>query len=513
MRSSWSVGYITCAEEIAGLLMLPTILLMAMAFALPRVPDTPISGPIPPATLARFACSIPDYGRGFCFRFAVPENRRHPTARKLGLYVAYFPAYGETETDAIAPLDGGPGEGSATQMQGYFSARDVRLLRKRHGMLFVDERGTGLSDAIDCPTQWTQPQSYVDEPVPLLTETELRRCRSALARRADLNDYNTTAVADDLDEIRSALGIDKLTLMGFSGGTLTAQVYVRRYPSRVRAIVMGGITTPDYHHPAPSASARQIAIEEVFRECAADPVCGTRFPRLHADYDAAVTSARAQPIAGSTPSDTPLAIPYAVFADRLALMLYAPASAAKIPLLVHEGARGNWQPFVAASFNISKEFYTPTNRTDAAIGISKGMYLSSVCSEGVPFITTADVAATAGTFTASTRIDAYRRACAIWDVKPAEAAFAEPVVSSVPTLMISNRFDPTCPWRVANQMLRTWPHARQVTDYTLGHLDDWDCIKSMSIRFVDTLDLWSIDTTCARHPAKVNFAVHPTPAR
>lgn len=486
--------------------MWPTILLMTMAFALPQAPEKPISGSLSPSTLARFACTIPDYGGGFCFRFAVPENRRHPDRRRLGLYVAYFPASGRTDADAITPLDGGPGEGSATQMQGYFSASDVRLLRKRHALLFIDERGTGLSDAIDCPTQWARPQEYLQEPVPLLTDPELRRCRSALAGRADLSEYNTTTVAEDIDDVRAALGIDKLTLMGFSGGTLTAQVYVRRYPSRVRAIVIGGVTTPDYHHPAPSARARQIAIEEVFRECSVDPICGARFPGLHADYAAAVAAAHAGPVNGSTPSGAQVAIPYAVFADRLALMLYSPGAASKIPHLVHEAARGNWQPFVSAAYDLSTEFYTPTNRPDAVIGISKGMYLSSVCSEGVPFITSADVAATAGTFTATTRIDAYRRACAIWDVRSAGAAFAEPVVSATPTLMISNRFDPTCPWWVANQMLHNWSHARQVTDMTLGHLDDWDCIKSMSIGFIDSLNLWSIDTSCAQHPAKVHFA-------
>ncbi|HTA38787.1 MAG TPA: alpha/beta hydrolase [Candidatus Acidoferrales bacterium] len=486
--------------------MWPTILLMMAAFAPPHVPDTALSGSIPPATLARYACTIPDYGRGACFRFAVPENRRHPNGRNLALYVAYFPAYEPAGADAITPLDGGPGEGSATQMQGYFSAPDVRLLRKRHAMLFIDERGTGLSAAIDCPTQWTQPQSYVDEPVPLLTDPELRRCRAALAKRADLNEYNTTTDAEDIDAVRAALGIEKLTLMGFSGGTLTAQVYVRRYPARVRAIVMGGVTTPDYHHPAPSARAREIAIDEVFRQCSVDPACGARFPNLRSDFAAAVASARTHPVEGTAPSRARVTIPYPVFADRLALMLYSPAGAAKIPSLLHAAAHGNWQPFVSAAFAISKEFYTPTDRPDAAIGISKGMYLSSVCSEGVPFITAADVAATVGTFTESTRIDAYRRACAIWDVRPAPAAFAEPVVSSVPTLVISNRFDPTCPWWVAHHMLRNWPHARQVTDLTLGHLDDWDCIKKMSVRFIDALDLWSLDTSCAQHPAKVPFA-------
>lgn len=482
------------------------LLLLTTAFALPHVPDAPISGRISPATLAHVACSVRGYGTGFCFRFAVPENRQQADGRRIALYVAYFPAFARLDADAITPLDGGPGEGSATQMDGYFTASDVRLLRRRHSLLFIDERGTGLSQAIDCPTQWTDPQKYVDVPVPLLTDPELRRCRAKLAERADLSQYNTTAVVQDVDNVRAALGIDKLTLMGFSGGTLTAQVYVRRYPDRVRAIVIGGVTTPDYHHPAPSARAREIAMEEVFRQCAADRICGSDFPNLRADYAAAVARVRARPIKGTTPSGARISVPYAVFADRLALMLYAPSSASKIPYLIHEAAAGNWAPFVTIAFAMSEEFYTPTNRPDAAIGISKGMYLSSVCSEGVPFITPADVAATDGTFTARTRIDAYRRACTIWNVPPANPAFTDPVVSSAPTLMISNRFDPTCPWWVANQMLRTWPHARQVTDFTLGHLDDWDCIKSMSVRFIDTLDLWSIDTSCAKHPAKVHFA-------
>ena len=186
-------------------------------------------------------------------------------------------------------------------------------------------------------------------------------------------------------------------------------------------------------------------------------------------------------------------------------MLYSPSSASKIPYVLHEGALGNWNTFVTAAYELSQVFYAPTDRP-GVIAISKGMYLSSVCSEGVPFINSVDVAGTSNTFTGRTRIDAYRKACTIWNIGPSAQAFTRPVVSSVPTLMISNRFDPSCPWRVANEMLHNWSHARQVTDMSLGHLDDWDCIKSMSIGFIDTLNLWSINTSCAQHPAKVQFA-------
>lgn len=256
---------------------------LAVAFALPSTPITPLSGGISPTDLSHVPCSIPDYGQGFCFRFAVPENHTNPRGRRVSLYVAYFPAFERNAVDAITPLDGGPGEGSATEMQGYFSAADVRLLRKHHALLFVDERGTGLSAPIDCPTQWENPQRFLDEPVPLLSTAELTNCRQTLAKRVDLSEYNTTAVADDIDEIRSALGIRKLSLMGFSGGTLTAQVYVRRYHQNVRAIVIGGITTPDFHHPAPTARARQIALNEVLRECTIDSHCSAQFPHLERD--------------------------------------------------------------------------------------------------------------------------------------------------------------------------------------------------------------------------------------
>ena len=483
-----------------------TLSLLALIFALPPVSGA-LQGPISVQMLKSHSCALPDYGSGFCFRFSVPENRKTRNGRQLQLYVVYLPPYSKRKLDAITPLAGGPGEGSATDMQGYFSKSDVRLLRVRHALLFIDARGTGLSDPIGCFTGWRDAQTYLTMPVPLLPLNELRKCRSSLSARADIEQYNSVAEADDVDDIRAALGIRKLTLLGFSAGSLTAQMYLRRHTQYVRAIVMGGIETPDFHHPAPSARARQIALDAVFSACSKDDDCNSHFPNLSDDYLAALRIARSHPINVSVSEAGPrVEISYAVFADRLGVMLYSRADVSKIPDVIHQAASGNWSSFARVALADSMAFYSPTDSTVQSVGISKGMYLSSVCSEGVPFILQAEVTQARDTFTGQTRIDAYRQACEIWNVRSAAQDFTDPVTSSVPTLMISNRFDPACPWWIARAMLRNWSNARQVTDLSFGHLDDWDCIKGMTIQFIDSLKPGSIATACATNPPRIHFA-------
>ncbi|WP_404804730.1 alpha/beta fold hydrolase [Microbispora sitophila] len=49
---------------------------------------------------------------------------------------------------------------------------------------------------------------------------------------------DTLSVVRDLDAIRAALGEDELTYCGISYGTLIGQLYVERFPGRVRALAL-----------------------------------------------------------------------------------------------------------------------------------------------------------------------------------------------------------------------------------------------------------------------------------
>ncbi len=89
-----------------------------------------------------------------CGRVSVPLDRDRPDGESIGIFFAVFP-----HTDAAAvpgrPIFvtfGGPGV-SATQAGGEgFVSYLFGPLRDRRDVVLIDYRGTGLSQAIDCPS-------------------------------------------------------------------------------------------------------------------------------------------------------------------------------------------------------------------------------------------------------------------------------------------------------------------------------------------------------------------------
>src|SRR4051812_26482568 len=85
-----------------------------------------------------------------CGTIAVPENRGVRGGRTIRLKVVVVPALVEpAEPDAFTFLAGGPG-GAATNAVANAATiwQDIHL---HHDMLFVDQRGTGGSNDLECP--------------------------------------------------------------------------------------------------------------------------------------------------------------------------------------------------------------------------------------------------------------------------------------------------------------------------------------------------------------------------
>ena len=91
---------------------------------------------------------------------------------------------------------------------------------RRYDIVTVDQRGTGESGAVSCE----------------LPTRDATACANALGERRAY--YNTPETAHDLEDLRIALGVDKLTLLGVSYGAKVASEYARRYPAQTAAVVL-----------------------------------------------------------------------------------------------------------------------------------------------------------------------------------------------------------------------------------------------------------------------------------
>ena len=84
-----------------------------------------------------------------------------------------------------------------------------------------------------------------------------------LDKTANLKLYTTAIAGDDLEDVRSALGYKRINLAEASYGTLAAQVYMRKYPERVRSAFLVDLVTPGFKLPLPFARAAQNALDQV----------------------------------------------------------------------------------------------------------------------------------------------------------------------------------------------------------------------------------------------------------
>ncbi|MEO5831728.1 MAG: alpha/beta hydrolase, partial [Rhodanobacter sp.] len=191
-------------------------------------------------SLTLTACSLGQPNSGlstaaWCADFSVPENRADPHSRTIQLKLAVLRARAQVaKSDMLVFLAGGPGQ-AATESAGSVAAVMNQLLAHRH-LLLLDQRGTGGSNALRCKES-DDPATADDDAS--FDADKLRdaaaACLKQLQTHADPRYYTTTIAAQDLEDVRKALGSPALDLVGVSYGTRMAQQYLMRFPNAVRS--------------------------------------------------------------------------------------------------------------------------------------------------------------------------------------------------------------------------------------------------------------------------------------
>jgi pimeloyl-ACP methyl ester carboxylesterase len=430
-------------------------------------------------------------GAALCGTVTVFEDREARSGRRIDLRVVVLPAAGsDAASDPVFFLSGGPGQGSAS-LAGYFAAT-YRGLRTRRDLVLVDQRGTGGSNRLDCVYYDGRDElrRLLGEPFPI---EEVRRCRERLERVADLRMYTTPIAADDLDEVRAALGYERINLHGTSYGTRAALAYMRQHPERVRAVVLAGPSPTGARIPSSFAQDSERALERLFADCAADagcsaayPALASRFARLLARLEKDPPALRLAPRRGS-PEET-VTLERGPFAALFRWLLYSTRDQAVVPWIVHRAAAGDFMPFARAALDQAR---------GTADQIAEGMYLSVTCAEDLPFIDAADAArAAAGTFLADYRVRQQKRACEAWPRGRVPDGFGDPVRSTAPALILSGELDPVTPPFWGEEVARTLPNARHVRVPNTAHNLAHPCLARMAGAFLEAGTAKALPTSC-----------------
>ncbi len=440
-----------------------------------------------------------------CGTLTVYEDRAALSGRQIVLNIAVLPALSrDPAPDPLFFVTGGPG-GAATQ--DYLPVRSAfQRINQDRDIVLVDQRGTGQSHPLDCPPS-EDPLSSSDDEV---LEQELTHCLNQLD--ADLDLYTTSIAMDDLDQVRAALGYDKINMYGVSYGTRAALTYLRQHEDRVRTVILDGVLPQDEPLGISIASDAQRALDLIFERCAADSACAQAFPDLRQDFKSLLESLDQEPIAvalshPTTGEPTEVNFTREQFAQTMRLLSYSQETVALLPLLIHTTqTTGDFSRLAAQHLLVSQQLEG---------NISEGMSHSVVCAEDAPFLyereefvgnTDAEKQSYLGEW--------YReleKVCAIWPVTEAAADFKAPVTSDVPVLLLSGEADPVTPPSNGDQAARTLSNSLHLVAPGQGHgVILRGCIPRIATEFIESGTVQELDTSCISEirpmPFFINFA-------
>ncbi len=435
-----------------------------------------LAAPVGPARLA-----------AQCGKLTVFENRAAQSGRQIDLRIAVLPAISRTPAaDPFVFITGGPGE-AATQDYVLLS-RAFERIREKRDIVLVDQRGTGQSHPLVCPSSETA--GATDD---TSIQAQVNRCIEQLD--ADPRYYTTLDAVADLEQVRAALGYPRLNLYGVSYGTRVAQVYLAQHPDQVRTMILDGVVSPARPLGLTMASDAQRALDLIFARCATDPACHSAFPDLAGDLAALIARVDQAPVSVTIPHPT-TGEPTAVKLDRSALATairlfsYAPETAALLPLLIHSARATGDLSHLAAQAQIV------TRQVEGSLSV--GLHNSVICAEDVPFYANAASLAEGEQRTyMGERYKELERLCQYWPSRPVSAEFLAPVKSAVPVLLLSGEADPVTPPVNAAQVAATLPSSLSLVAPGQGHgIVTLGCTYRVAADFVEKGTVKDLDVAC-----------------
>ena len=454
-----------------------------------------------PRRLGRIAfepCSLDSPFRGDalaaqCARFEVPEDRSRPDGRKLALDIAWLPPEQEADAapDPVFFLAGGPGQAAVETYPTLDPA--FAEVRKQRGIVLVDQRGTGGSNALSCRND-----GLVDETSASAMAAQAAACAKALSARADLRQYTTSDAVADLEAVRQAIGVQEINLVGVSYGTRVAQQYAMRHPESTRSIVLDSVVPNTLGLGNIFARNLDDALAQQFALCTKSAACKGKLGDPRAELDALLAKLRAAPVpvqyrdatSGEMKQDTLTA---GHVAGLVRMYAYMPAAGALLPKLIHEANQGRPANLMALSQLMSG---------DLEDAMAMGMQLSVVCSEDrASMVANAE---DAGTVLGNSIVDSMAAACAVWPAGDMPADFHQPLSTDVPALLLSGEFDPVTPPRYGDEVAKSLPNGRHLVLRGQGHnVIGAGCMPKLFTQFIEKADAKALDAGCLDHLAYV----------
>jgi pimeloyl-ACP methyl ester carboxylesterase len=415
-------------------------------------------------------------GKVQCGRISVPLDRSGATPGSVSLYVERQKAERRPTEGATMLLAGGPGQ-SATFA--YDSGDRLKYdefsgLTPNNDIVVFDGRGTGKSGLLRCPE--LERANLVD------SGPQAAACARRLGARRGF--YRTIDSVEDMEAVRAALGVDKLTLIGVSYGTFLAQAYAARYPTHVARVLLDSVLDVSGWDPFYLDTLR--AVPRVLKAICRDG-CNLFTDDPVNDLGALVTRLQRGKLRGRVTLPDGKRRRYSLTRQDLFSTLVATdlddLGRAQFPGAVVAALNGDSAPLLRLERHAAA-----TESGGSLREFSSGEYAANTCEE-IPFPwarfspTSArygPVAAAVGALPESafypfdrdtTAGNDFIRMCRRWP-EASPAPYAAPAAGSlpdVPVLMLSGEVDLRTPNETAQSAAADWPHAQVLVVPNTGH--------------------------------------------
>ncbi|MBE2192650.1 MAG: alpha/beta fold hydrolase [Anaerolinea sp.] len=407
-----------------------------------------------------------------CGYLTVPENRKVNNGKTIRIFVLTLKSE-QPNALPLAYLAGGPGLSAAMAVEAW-RYEDITL---PYDFIMVDQRGTGFSEPnLNCPEM-----EGIGYPAPA---DAVKSCKQRLLDRGiDLSAYNSAESAADVADLRVAMGYSEWNLYGLSYGTRLALTVLRDHPEGIRAVVLDSVYPPNVNAYETLGVVTINAFQKLWDSCAADTACNETFPNLDQIFLKVVNDLNTTPITVSgqsieTGEDIELVVTGDTIIDRLAFGMLDDATIPTIPGLLGLLAMGNYD-FLPLIMGINPRAKGLPAQMDEEgdTSDSEGMRLAVECGEEFPFNSKDRAAELLKNAPDVIREPMLRRTlrefqeCEAWGVTSMPDPIEnEAVKSSVPTLILTGRFDTTTPIEWAELTSQTLPNSYLFVIPTMSHV-------------------------------------------
>jgi pimeloyl-ACP methyl ester carboxylesterase len=402
-----------------------------------------------------------------CAYLTVPESRSGRSAeerRQIEVFVATVDAGAEVaprEPVLVTSLGNTPNYGGIAPM----------AQRVRRDVIIVDTRGTANSrPALDCP-EIEEPGGFADG---------VSGCYERLtASGIDVSKYNLSEAAQDLEDLREELGIDRWNVASYGAGSRLALELLRIAPDHVRALVLDSPETPDVDPRQLAGPETLDAVHEVLAACAGDTACGVVYPHSQELLGQAMRALERKPVRLTLPGlesavrvrlDPPLLVRFLrqLLSDASKGPFFRPTSVPAALTAVVERQWSALRPELGLALLYGgpscagyRPFCLPAHRSFA------GVELTVLCRDVAPFAATARNNLP-GAFREAFDEGPWHTACDAWRVDPSPDAVSKLPEWDGPVLVATGQFDPYTDDQELRRSLAGLTQASYVTDPAFG---------------------------------------------